>query len=102
MPKLSFAVPHSLTREEASARLKSLLERAKAKNPDTEILEENLGETSGTFAVKAKGFKVSGGVEIEDDKVQVNLDLPFTLMMFKGRIESEIRGAAERALSAEA
>lgn len=102
MPKLSFAVPHSLTREEAANRLKNLLERVKAKNPDVEILQENIGEHSGTFAFKAKGFKVSGGLQIEDDKVQVDADLPFAAMLFKGRIESEVRGIMEKSLSPDA
>ena len=102
MPKLSFAVPHSLPRDEAATRLKNLLEKVKAKNPDVEILEENIGEHSGTFAFKTMGFKVAGGLQIEDEKVQIDADLPFAAMLFKGRIESEVRGILEKSLSADA
>lgn len=82
--------------------MKSLLERIKAKNPNLEILEENLGEHSGTFAFKTMGFKISGAVTINDNDVKVDADLPFAAMLFKGRIESEVRETMERALNREA
>ena len=61
MPKMTITVPHKLTAAEATERMKGLLVQVKAKYGDqVSDLQENWGETGGTFSFKAMGFKISG------------------------------------------
>ena len=50
------------------------------------------------FGFKTMGLRFDGTVGVEDDRVVVNGDLPFAAMMFKGKIESEIRQQLEHIL----
>ena len=45
------------------------------------------------------GMKFKGLLTVEDDAVQIDGDLPFAAMMFKGRIESEVRDSLEKLLA---
>lgn len=100
MPKLSIAVAHSLTQDEAAQRLKGFLERVRSKYENqVSDLHEEWGDHAGTFGFKAMGFSVKGNVAVEPDQVKVDGDLPFAAMMFKGKIEQTIRENLTRLLA---
>ena len=99
MPKISITVPHELGQPEAARRLGGFMDAIKKKYAgQIKITEENFGESSGTFAFKTMGMTVSGQAEIGDTSVTVDCDLPFAAMMFKGRIEKEMRESLEKVL----
>ncbi len=99
MPKFNFTVPHQLSAEDAKSRLERLADSFKAKYKD------NLGDLQQgwegdrlSFGFKTFGIKVSGKIDVADDAIAVEGDLPFSAMMFKGKIESEMRQQLERLL----
>jgi hypothetical protein len=92
MPRLSLAVPHLLTPDEAKQRLKDKFAAA---------LVEHQGRVSNTreewrdhtlsFGFQAMGMAVSGTVAVEPKQVKVDAELPFAAMLFKGAIEQRLR-----------
>lgn len=102
MPKLSLSVPHTLSQQEATARLKGFLERIRSRYADqVSDLQENWGENSGTFGFKTYGFNIKGSLAVEPSEVRVEGDLPFAAMMFKGKVEQTLRENLERLLGDE-
>ena len=102
MPKISVTVPHTVGREEASERLKGFLSWLKERHKDqVGDLREEWGENSLKFSFKSYGFKFQGSGVVEDADVKLDVDLPFAAMMFKGKIESEMREMLTKAIARE-
>ena len=100
MPKFVTSVPHGLSQEEATERVKRFLERIREKyGEQVSDLQEEWGENRGSFSFKTYGFNVKGNLLVEQEQVKVEGDLPFAAMMFKGRIESTIKENLERLLT---
>ena len=92
MPKFQVEVPHSLQPEEAKARLERFVELLRAEHGDRATdLSQTWVDNVLSFGFKTFGIKIGGNIAVEDGKLAVNGDLPFSAMMFKGNIESEIR-----------
>ncbi|NLY01800.1 MAG: hypothetical protein GXY83_37420 [Rhodopirellula sp.] len=92
MPKLSLAVPHNLTEEEATQRLQTRFgELQQEHGQHLQDFEGDWNGASMTYRFKATGVKVSGTVNVEPSQVRIDAQLPIVAMMFKGRIEQEIR-----------
>ena len=51
------------------------------------------------FAFSTFGIQVSGQMSVEEDKVVMNCELPFSAMMFKGKIVGGIQEALEKVLA---
>lgn len=101
MPRITVTVPHELGQEQAAGRLATYLDMIREKNKDKiKDFEQTLGENSGTFSFKTMGFKVAGDVAVHPADVTLNCDLPFAAMLFKGKIEKEMREQLERVLRA--
>jgi hypothetical protein len=99
MPKLSINVPHQLGQADAAHRVSGLMDALARKYADQiKIVEQDFGETSGTFAFKTMGMTIKGKAEVEESCVKIDCDLPLAAMMFKGRIEKELREALEKIL----
>lgn len=92
MPRLSFAVPHSLGLEEATQRLKAKFAAALSEHRDriSNFREDWQGNTLA-FAFQAMGMGVSGTVAVEPSQVKLNAELPFAAALFKGAIEQRLR-----------
>jgi predicted NBD/HSP70 family sugar kinase len=92
MPQLSFAIPHSLGREEAARRLKERFATARAEFRDhvSHFREEWLDHTF-SFAFQALGMAVSGTVAVEPESVKLAAQLPLAAMLIKGPIEARLR-----------
>lgn len=92
MPKLNVKVEHDLGADAARERLQTYLDKVKERHGDKfKDLEESMEGNHGKFSFKTMGFKVGGAVDIGDENVSVDLDLPFAAMLFKGKIETELR-----------
>ena len=101
MPKISVSVPHQLGQETASERLKSFLARLKEKHQDqVSDLKEEWTDNALKFGFKTFGFQFQGTGNVTDTEAKVDVDLPFAAMMFKGKIESEMRETLARVLQA--
>lgn len=94
-------VPHNLTQAEATDRLKRLLDYVKDAYKDKfKDLQETWGENTLTSSFKTMGFTIKGKVDVEPKQVKIDSDLPFAAMMFKSKIETEIRQQLEKILRA--
>lgn len=101
MPKFGVRVPHTLTKEDARSRLERFIEvlTAKSGNQVSDLQQSWEGDTL-KFGFKTYGIAINGGITVEDNDLSLAGDLPFAAMMFKGKIESEIREQLEKIVAA--
>ena len=94
MPKINLEIPHQLSADEARSRLERFTESL----PKDQVsdLEQSWNDHTLTFGFKTFGIKIAGDLTAADEKLLVNLELPISAMMFKGKIESEMRKQLER------
>jgi hypothetical protein len=92
VPKFNLDVPHNLSADEAKSRLERFIEMLKSQHGDkVSDLEQSWAGNKLSFGFKTYGFKIGGAIESLDNRLAVSGDIPFAAMMFKGKIESEIR-----------
>jgi hypothetical protein len=97
VPKFNLEVPHGLSADEAKSRLERFVESLKSQHGDkVSDLEQSWAGNTLSFAFKTFGFKIAGAIASLDKKLDVSGDIPFAAMMFKGKIESEIREQLSR------
>lgn len=95
MAKLNMSVPHSLPKEEALTRIKSLFTNLKEQQKDVvSDVNENWSGDQGEFAFSAKGFDLSGNIMVTDNSIDIDADVPFAVSLFSGRIKSIIEERA--------
>ena len=99
MPKFNFSIPHPLSIEDAKEKLDRFIEGLEAKFAENaNDIERDWQGNSLIYSFKTFGIKISGQMDVADGTVAVTGDLPMTAMMFKGKIESEIKKNLERLL----
>jgi putative polyhydroxyalkanoate system protein len=100
MPKLTVNVPHQLDPKEVTSRLQGILEKMKERfqGQISDLKDEWQGDVLN-FSFKTFGFGIKGAMHVEPQQVRVDADLPFAAMMFKGRIEQELKSTLERWLT---
>ncbi|HCK41353.1 MAG: hypothetical protein CMJ72_04590 [Planctomycetaceae bacterium] len=97
MPKLDLEIPHQLSADEAKDRLTQFTEALQSKFQDqVSDLEQSWEGNDLIFGFKTFGIKIEGKISSLDNKLVLDGELPFAAMMFKGKIESEIREQLER------
>jgi putative polyhydroxyalkanoate system protein len=97
MPQFHVAVPHTLSQQEARERLNRFVDILRAKFQDSvSDLEQNWDGDTLRFSFRTFGIGLKGGVTVGEKQLEVTGDLPFTAMMFRGKIESSIREQLER------
>jgi hypothetical protein len=99
VPKFNIEIPHALSVEEARNRLERMAESLQSRYGDqVKDMTQSWADNLLAFGFKTMGMRFDGSVGVEESKVVLNGDLPFAAMMFKGKIESEIRSQLERLL----
>ena len=97
---MQVSVAHRLRTGEAKERLEaglvSMLERFG--DSVSNVSREWDGDTA-RFSFRAQGFKIKGRMELSDDRVTVDLRLPFAARLFQGRIRAEVEGELDRMLN---
>jgi Putative polyhydroxyalkanoic acid system protein (PHA_gran_rgn) len=89
MPSIKFSVPHQLSVEEASRRLKNAISDLKVQFGDRiQNLKENWSDNEGHYSFEAMGFRVAGGMVVRESSVDFYGNVPFAALPFKGKIES--------------
>ena len=97
MPQFSVQVPHTLPQQEARERLNRFVDILRAKFQDSvNDLQQDWDGDTLRFSFKTFGISLKGGITVDDKQLNVTGDLPFTAMMFRGKIESAIREQLER------
>jgi len=93
MPKFGVRVPHSLTQQEARSRLERFIETFGGQVSD---LQQSWEGDTLNFRFKTYGIQLEGGIAVTENELNLTGDLPFSAMMFRGKIESGIREQLER------
>jgi hypothetical protein len=97
MPKFSVTVPHALSQQEATERLNRFVDVLREKFQDqVSDLQQSWDGNALGFRFKTYGIPLSGKITVTDGHLAVDGDLPFTAMMFRGKIESAIRDQLAR------
>jgi hypothetical protein len=100
MPKFSVTVPHTLSQPEATERLNRFADILREKFKDSVgDLEQHWDGNSLAFRFKTFGIAIAGKIAVGEKDLVVDGDLPFTAVMFKGKIESSIREQLERLMT---
>ena len=100
MPKLSVSIPNPLGQQEALTRLQGILAKMKERYQDQiSDLTETWNDNVLTYEFKTYGFGIKGTMAVEDQAVKIDGELPFAAMMFKGKIEQELKTTIERWLT---
>ena len=101
MPKFNVQVPHSLSQQEARARLERFAEMLQQKfQGQVSDLHQSWENDTLRFRFKTYGIPLEGGITVGDQALDVDGELPFSAMMFRGKIESSIRQELERLVAA--
>src|SRR4029079_10090897 len=101
MPKFGVKVPHTLTKAEARSRLERFVEMIEQKYADkVSDLQQSWDGDTLKFHFKTYGIPLDGGISVRDSDLYMTGDLPVAAMMFKGKIESDIRESLERIVKA--
>lgn len=100
MPKSTVSVNHSLGQERAVELLKRFLPRLRDKfQGQVSDLEEAWTDNILNFSFKTFGFKIEGKMDVAEDNVKLEQNLPLAAMMFKGKVEDSIRTELGKLLS---
>jgi Putative polyhydroxyalkanoic acid system protein (PHA_gran_rgn) len=100
MSKLSMNIPHNLSKEEALTRIKGMLNNLKSQQADMiSNVKEEWNNDEGTFAFTAKGFDLSGKIQVNDSSIDIDAQVPFAVSLFSGKIKSLISDQAKTVLT---
>jgi len=100
MPAFSTEVPHPLSQDEATERLKEFLERVAERYKDqVSQLSGEWQENVLNFNLTTYGFTVSGTLTVEEKVARLQGQLPFAAVPFRGKIEHGIAQELEKALA---
>jgi hypothetical protein len=92
MPKFHVTVPHPLSQEDAVRKLNGFVDLLRRRYKDQlSGLEESWDNNILSFGFKTYGIQVGGKITVNDHSLDLDGDLPFSAIMFKGKIESTIR-----------
>lgn len=100
MPSYSVSVQHGLGQATARQRVESFLESVlrdyaeHVSNMDGQWTENRLA-----FRFVTSGLSISGLLEVEERLVAVSGPLPLAAVLFRGRIERQIRDELQQLLS---
>jgi hypothetical protein len=99
MAKISITVNHKLPKAEALKRIKKLLAQVKKEYGDKiSNLKEEWQGSEGTFSFKVLNHAISGSLKVSEKKAELEGDIPWSLGLFKRKIEGTIKERAEELL----
>ena len=100
MPAFHVETPHTLGQSEAVERLKSFVDniREQFKEQVTEMTGE-WEESTLRFSLTTYGFTISGTLDVNESQINVEGQLPFAAVAFRGKIQQTIEQELNRALA---
>ena len=98
---MQVAIPHELTREEVRRRLRANSDRMGDAIPGgmADITTSWPSEDTMAMSISAMGQSMDGAVEIEDNRVVFNIDLPLALGFVAPMVEGAIRQQGQALLA---
>lgn len=100
MPAFNTEVSHNLGQEAAVEKLKNLVDRVHEKYKDqVSSMTGEWSENVLNFAMTTYGFTISGVVTVKEEVAQLEGQIPFAAIAFKGKIQQSFAHEIEKALS---
>jgi|SRR6218665_331449 len=100
MSDLNINIPHKLSSEEATSRIKKLLTGLREEHKDLiQSASEEWEGGNGKFGFSVKGFDLAGNIRVSEAAVDINAKLPFAVSLFKGAISKVITDKANELLA---
>jgi putative polyhydroxyalkanoic acid system protein len=94
MEPLVLIIPHRLGKEEALRRIKPALGTAAQSFPVLKVEEETWSGDRLDFRVRALGQAAAGSVEVGDQRIRLEVTLPWLLNKFAQVVHKTITGRA--------
>ena len=99
MPSITTEVTHDLGQEAALARLRDFVHQMRERHAnDLTDMEGEWNENRLHYGFKTRGLHIKGTLTVEDGLARVDCQIPFAALIFRGRLESEIRTQLTQAL----
>lgn len=99
MPSFGVQLPHPLGKEAAIERLRNFATAIHDEHQDrVRNVEQRWEENHLIFSFSTSGMAISGRVIVEEALAKVEGQLPFAAVLFRGKIEQEIRVQLEKLL----
>jgi hypothetical protein len=95
---ISVDIPHKLGREAAKARVSGGIGKLAGMFPGGGTVEHRWEGDSLFFTVSAMGQRVASRLDVFDDKVHAEVDLPPFLALFADKIREKLRQEAPKLL----
>ena len=101
MAKIQFSVPHDHGKDDAIKALKSFSKKMRANLPEgvSDVQENWVAPDQLEFSIQGMGMTVTGQLIAADDHVELNGNLPFAALPFRGMIESQLKSGITEALN---
>ncbi|MEN9443339.1 MAG: hypothetical protein RIS47_229 [Bacteroidota bacterium] len=100
MPKIEIKEAHTLLPQEAQQRISTLISELKIKHKDQiSDINEVWNGNKCSFSFKLMGFRTEGTIEVHQTSIELQGNIPFAALVFKGSIESTIRSQARQLLA---
>ena len=101
MPEFSADVPHTLGQAVAAEKLNGFVDgvRNRYKDQVSSVEGEWLDPHTLQFGLTSFGITINGRLEVEEEVVKIRGQLPFSALMFKGKIVAAIEEGLKRALA---
>jgi putative polyhydroxyalkanoate system protein len=97
---MSVTVAHSLSTEEAKARVNGLVPGLKKEFAGMLTdFEESWAGDALKFSFKARGMNINGTATVEPSQVRVDYSLPLLARAFKGQFDAQIRDRLSKLLA---
>lgn len=100
MPGFRTEVPHPLSKDEATEKLKAFLDKVRERYKDqVSAIDGSWADNILNFSLTTFGFTIKGVLTVDDKQAVLEGDLPFAALAFKGKIEQGIKSELEKALA---
>lgn len=95
---ITVSVPHKLTRDQARLKVMEGIAGHKQRFANVAQVEDTWTGDHLDFKATAMGQSLTGRLDVTDEAVVVNIDLPWMLAMMSGRIKGELETEGRKLL----
>ncbi|MEG3620038.1 polyhydroxyalkanoic acid system family protein [Magnetovibrio sp. PR-2] len=99
MSEIKFQINHSLSVSDAVQRIEAALSSGSNGLDMLEDMKYVQKDAKFAFAAKAKGFKVSGALDVANESVAMSVKLPWAAKPFRKTAQSKIHAALQEILA---
>ena len=98
MPTVRVSVPHNQAPDEVVQRSQPYIEKL-VNDFEGKDLDLQWTGNNADFSFKSLAFTIKGRVEVDEEKIAVDVDLPFAAIMFKDKVQKALTKNLTRAVN---